>query len=115
MEVRTAQAQSAGKSRSFGSARAFAELRDLLRDLPRCVDAATIADVLAECANPGETLVVGVTGSVAAGKTTLCNAIAASLRSTLKVEVVSTDGFLLPNAVLTQKRTPATEGLSREL
>jgi type I pantothenate kinase len=103
MDVRTAQASVNTKSRSYGSARAFAELRDLLRDLPRPVDAATVADVLAECANPGEVLVVGVTGSVAAGKTTLCNAIATSLRSTLQVEVVSTDGFLQPNGVLEQK------------
>ena len=62
-----------------------------------------IADILAECATPGDTLVVGVTGSVAAGKTTLCTAIANQLRSTMRVEIASTDGFLLPNATLTER------------
>lgn len=43
-------------------------------------------------------LVVGITGSVAVGKTTLAQALAAALPG--KVEMVSTDGFLKPNAVL---------------
>ncbi|MBU6166320.1 MAG: hypothetical protein KGQ52_09310 [Alphaproteobacteria bacterium] len=43
-------------------------------------------------------LVVGITGSVAVGKTTLAQALAAALPGT--VEIVSTDGFLKPNAVL---------------
>ena len=40
--------------------------------------------------------VIGLTGSVAVGKTTLAHAIADSLGA----EVVGTDGFLLPNSVL---------------
>lgn len=49
---------------------------------------------------PGETLVVGITGSVAVGKTTLARQIAEALSTHLTVEIVSTDGFLKPNAVL---------------
>jgi len=82
------------------SPRAYNGLRPLLRDLSSTADASVIADVLSECATPGDTLVVGVTGSVASGKSTLCKAVADSLRSTLSVEVVSTDGFLLPNESL---------------
>ncbi len=43
-------------------------------------------------------LVVGITGSVAVGKTTLARQLAQALPGT--VEIVSTDGFLKPNAVL---------------
>jgi type I pantothenate kinase len=89
--------------RSRRSERAFADLRELLRDLPKPADEALVADILAECATPGETLVVGVTGSVAAGKTTFCTATASHLRSTLQVEIASTDGFLLPNTVLAER------------
>lgn len=64
------------------------------------LDAATLAGLIAESALPGQTLIVGVTGSVAAGKTSLCSGIAAHLRSTLHIETISTDGFLLPNDVL---------------
>lgn len=46
----------------------------------------------------GETLVVGVTGSVAVGKTTLARQIADALGP--GVDIVSTDGFLKPNVVL---------------
>ena len=60
----------------------------------------TIAKLLGDCAIPGDTLIVGVTGSVAVGKTTLCNALAQHLQATLHVETVSTDGFLCSNEVL---------------
>lgn len=86
--------------RRFRSPSVFAELNALLRDLPRSADAALIADTLAQCATPGQPLIVGVTGSVAAGKTTFCVAIADRLRNALQVDIVSTDGFLLPNATL---------------
>jgi type I pantothenate kinase len=69
----------------------------------RVVDESAIAELLAECARPGQTLIVGVTGSVAAGKTTLCNNLSRALQSTLSVETISTDGFLLPNAVLERR------------
>lgn len=48
----------------------------------------------------GDVLIVGVTGSVAAGKSTLTAALKAVLDGPRRVEVVSTDGFLLPNATL---------------
>lgn len=62
-----------------------------------------LARRIADRASPGEVLVVGVTGSVAAGKTTLCGALKAALEPARRVEVVSTDGFLFPNAVLTER------------
>jgi len=43
---------------------------------------------------------VAITGSVAAGKSTLASTLAAALRPRWKVDVVNTDGFLFPNAVL---------------
>lgn len=89
--------------RTLRSARAFADLQDLLRDLPKPVDLTLIAEILAECATPGETLVIGVTGSVAAGKTRFCSGIANHLRSTMQVEIASTDGFLLSNAALSER------------
>lgn len=89
--------------RQFRSPHVYAELNDLLANLPKAADAALIGDVLAECATPGETLIVGVTGSVASGKTTLCSAIEDHLRSTMRVELISTDGFLLPNSELAQR------------
>lgn len=89
--------------RQFRSPQVRAELNDLLSNLPRAADATLIADVIAECATPGETLIVGVTGSVASGKTTFCSGVADRLRSTMRVEIVSTDGFLLPNAELEQR------------
>ena len=59
-----------------------------------------VAELLAECAAAGSTLIVGITGSVAAGKSTLSAAIASHLRSTLRIESISTDGFLYPNETL---------------
>jgi type I pantothenate kinase len=81
----------------------FAGLDGLLRDLPKATDAALIADVLAECATPGQTLVVGVTGSVAAGKTTFCASIAARLRGAMRLDIISTDGFLHTNETLSAR------------
>ena len=45
-------------------------------------------------------LLVGLTGSVAAGKTTLCRRLAARLAPEVTVEALSTDGFLMDNAAL---------------
>lgn len=66
----------------------------------------TVADLagrIADSVSPGEVLVVGVTGSVAAGKSTLCAALKAAVEPARRVEVVSTDGFLFPNAVLAER------------
>ncbi|MFM8940050.1 MAG: hypothetical protein ACKOEY_08635 [Phenylobacterium sp.] len=62
-------------------------------------------DVLAErlvAARPdGRTLVTGLTGAVSAGKSTLAGQLADRLSARgLSVEVISTDGFLKPNASL---------------
>ena len=48
-------------------------------------------------------LPVGITGSVAAGKSTLSAALKAALTPSRRVEVVSTDSFLFPNAVLIER------------
>jgi len=70
----------------------------------------SLAARLAERATPGEVLVVGLTGSVAAGKSTLCGALQARLAPRLSVEVVTTDGFLLPNAILAERGLTLRKG-----
>jgi len=55
------------------------------------------------CRAQQQPYVVAITGSVAVGKSTIAELIAARLRAELgglRVEVVSSDGFLLPNRVL---------------
>ena len=52
---------------------------------------------------PGEVQVVGLTGSVAVGKTTLAQALVQALSAGANVASVSTDGFLLPNPVLLER------------
>ncbi len=64
------------------------------------ITAAALAARLAAGAAPGAVHVVGLTGSVAAGKSTLAGQLAAALAPTHQVAVVSTDAWLLPNAVL---------------
>ena len=93
--------------------------RELIRSLARTLDdrgnesavsTNGIAELIAECAVPGETFIVGVTGSVAVGKTTFCNAIAGHLRSTQQIEIVSTDGFLLSNDALNARGLSMRKG-----
>ena len=48
----------------------------------------------------GDTFVVGLTGSVASGKSTLATQLAGALPTRLQAETVATDGFLFPNSVL---------------
>jgi len=68
-----------------------------------------LAARLNAAARPGEVLVVGLTGSVASGKTTLARALVEVL-APLRVETVSTDGFLLPNAVLAERGLSLRKG-----
>lgn len=44
--------------------------------------------------------IIGITGSVAVGKSTFARALASSFTGGRSVELVGTDGFLLPNALL---------------
>lgn len=67
---------------------------------PRPTTPADLAALLAAAHRPGEVRIVGLTGSVAAGKSTLAAAISAALQPSLRVELIATDGFLLPNATL---------------
>ena len=46
-------------------------------------------------------LIVGLTGAVAAGKSTLADELKTALADQAKVEIIATDGFLRPNAELT--------------
>jgi type I pantothenate kinase len=64
------------------------------------VTARQIGELIASRCEPGEVMITGLTGSVACGKSTLAAAIAQALSGELQVQVVSTDGFLLPNAEL---------------
>lgn len=48
-------------------------------------------------------LVIGLTGSVASGKSTLARHLDESLSASLRVETVSTDGFLFPTDILREQ------------
>ncbi|KCZ90032.1 type I pantothenate kinase [Hyphomonas johnsonii] len=61
---------------------------------------AALAACLASLRRDRDARIVGLTGSVAAGKTTLAGQVSAALVPGLTVDSVSTDGFLFPNAVL---------------
>ena len=57
--------------------------------------------------------IIGVAGSVAAGKSTFCRVMQALLArwpNTPRVELVTTDGFLFPNAVLEQDSLMSKKG-----
>ena len=56
------------------------------------------------------TQIVGLTGSVASGKTTLAKTLSEVLAENLTVETVSTDGFLLPNDVLAERGLTLRKG-----
>ena len=58
---------------------------------------------IAAFAGDAECLVLGLTGSVASGKSTLAGKLADGLSTQAHVEAVSTDGFLHPNSYLTER------------
>jgi type I pantothenate kinase len=68
--------------------------------VPKDPGIAALAGRLSGLQRTGAARIVGLTGSVAAGKTTLARHVAEALTPPLRVETVSTDGFLFPNAVL---------------
>lgn len=78
-----------------------------------------LARMLAMRAEVGEPLLVGITGSVAVGKTELARKIAKALTPHLRTDIISTDGFLLPNSqlqeagLMTRKGFPET--INRQL
>lgn len=71
---------------------------------------AGLAARLVELRGEQGSLIAGLTGSVAAGKTTLAAALADVLDDTLSVETVSTDGFLFPNATLAERGLTLRKG-----
>lgn len=66
----------------------------------RAITPAGLARRIAQARTPGQTMLAGITGPVAVGKTTLAGQIAAALAVDQRVEIVSTDGFLRSNAEL---------------
>lgn len=76
-------------------------------------DLATIASALAARRPAGTPFFIGVTGSVASGKSTLASALAPVLHGwsgAPRVKSISTDGFLLPNKVLAERGLEARKG-----
>ncbi|MDB5430786.1 MAG: type pantothenate kinase [Caulobacter sp.] len=75
------------------------------------IDIPGLAQRLTALRTPGQTLVVGITGAVAAGKSTLAEGLRDALvQAGLKAELVCTDGFLFPNAVLEAKGLTLRKG-----
>jgi type I pantothenate kinase len=71
------------------------------------VDVAALAHAIALRARAGETLVVGLTGPVAVGKSTLAAALVEALP---EAAAVGSDGFLWPNAELEARGLSARKG-----
>jgi len=69
-----------------------------------------LAGRLTELRAARESLIAGLTGSVASGKTTLARMLADELDDTMQVETISTDGFLLPNSVLAERNLTLRKG-----
>tara|TARA_R110000868_G_C10756696_1_gene753640 strand:+ start:64 stop:804 length:741 start_codon:yes stop_codon:yes gene_type:complete len=63
----------------------------------------TLAGRLSALRAGGNSRIIGLTGSVASGKTTLARQVSERLEPRHSVETVSTDGFLFPNAILQER------------
>ncbi|MEZ5987128.1 MAG: hypothetical protein R3B94_14375 [Hyphomonas sp.] len=69
-----------------------------------------LAARLSELQAEQDGLIAALTGSVASGKTTLAGALAEVLDDSMSVETVSTDGFLFPNSVLSERDLTLRKG-----
>ncbi|KCZ48428.1 nucleoside/nucleotide kinase family protein [Hyphomonas pacifica] len=69
-----------------------------------------LARRLLELKRETESLVAGITGSVASGKTTLAGEIEAILDKTHRAETISTDGFLFSNTILEERGQTLRKG-----
>lgn len=70
-----------------------------------------LARLIADARPAGpHTQIIGLTGSVASGKTTLAKKVGAVLAADFSVDSVSTDGFLLPNDVLAERDLTLRKG-----
>ena len=69
-----------------------------------------LAQRLLELKRETDSLVVGLTGSVASGKTTLAGKIEDILDKSHRAETISTDGFLFSNAVLEDRGQTLRKG-----
>ncbi len=78
--------------------------------MSQSVTVSWIAEWLADRPLPHRPMLVGLTGSVASGKSTLALALKQALGGLKQVDHVSTDGFLLPNAVLAERGLSLRKG-----
>jgi type I pantothenate kinase len=78
--------------------------------MSQSVTVSWIAEWLADRPLSHRPMLVGLTGSVASGKSTLALALKQALGGLKQVDHVSTDGFLLPNAVLAERGLSLRKG-----
>jgi type I pantothenate kinase len=79
------------------------DIHDLAGHLRKQFEAARAAD-------PNAVFVISVAGGVAAGKSTFAGQLADAMPWAKRLELVSTDGFLFPNAILAQRELSMKKG-----
>jgi len=79
------------------------DIHDLAGHLRKQFEATRAAD-------PNAVFVIAVAGGVAAGKSTFAGQLADAMGWAKRLELVSTDGFLFPNAVLAQRELSMKKG-----